>query len=69
MKLRILVAAACVYSVIGSAFSWAGETKAGDFFKSTTELSLAEAAAAGRTDKLDKLLAMVRTSTRKAWTG
>lgn len=57
MKLRILVAAACVYSVIGSAFSWAGETKAGDFFKSTTELSLAEAAAAGRTDKLDKLLA------------
>lgn len=57
MKLRILVAAACVYSVIGSSFSWAGEMKASDFFKSTTELSLAEAAAAGRTDKLDDLLA------------
>lgn len=57
MKLRILVVAACIYSVIGNSFSWAGEMKASDFFKSTTELSLAEAAAAGRTDKLDKLLA------------
>jgi hypothetical protein len=54
--LRVIVISACAYVALGSPSAWAREVNARDFFKADVQLSLAEAAAAGRTDELQKLV-------------